>query len=83
MRTEGRRGLRAPNSGTEEVLERNCRCVDARELGGLRVVRGEGQLDPGVVDGVARGDVRVQILCYLSVNCDDGLFTAKGIYSKE
>lgn len=50
-------------SGSIQVLQRDERSVDARELRLDRVVGREGSGDGGVVDGVAGGYVRLEVLC--------------------
>ena len=86
MCTESRRCLRAPDTGAEEILERDRRRGDTRQLRCLRVVRREGHQNPGVVDGVACRDIRVQILCKpSSATCTAIRYEAKEgfTYSKE
>ncbi len=61
LRAPRRRDLRASDTRTMEVLERDGRGVEACEGGRLGVVLGEGELDSGVVDRVAGGDVRVEL----------------------
>ena len=52
----------AADPGAVQVLEGDGGGVETGELGVFGVVGGEGERDGGVVDGVAGGDVRVQLL---------------------